>query len=233
MNICIRTSRGILWRHCNDENDIYKEFPIGSRYFVVPGPDESNRSPVRLQNACGTIFIENGSPTHPAWHCSPSIFGMVRKAYTTAGNFVLQGKRISFKGAQSVEALDMIMQQLVCGWFRVRLQLVVLSVGVGRCIDVTPNSALECELSGIQWIRVMWRCEEICNVCVFNITNWRQMESALQLQPWECPPKSTTVSVTRRGTLTVRLTWQGADWIENNLFENVTGALAKFVKRLI
>jgi hypothetical protein len=210
-----------------------REFPGITRYSVVPGPDESNKSPVRLQNACGTIFLENGSPTHRAWKCSPSIFGMVRKAYTAAGNFVLQGKRVSFKGAQNIEALNSIMHQLVCGWFRVRLQLVVLSVGVGRCIDVTPHSALECELSSIPWIRVMWRCEEICNVCVFNVMNWRQMESALQMQPWDFVPKSTTVSVTRRGTMTVRLTWQGADWVDNTAYEDVTRALAKFVKLLI
>jgi len=233
MNVCIRTEAGVLWRHCKCERDILAEFPPSTPYFATPGADESNKSPVRLQNACGTIFLESGSPTHCAWQRSASIFGMVRKAYTVAGNFVLQGRRISFKGAQDAKLLRHIVEQMVWCRFAIRLQLVVLSAGVGRCIDVTPHSALERMLSQYNWIRVMTRCEEICNVCVFNITDWRRMESALQLEQWEYVPKSATISVTRRGTLTLRLTWQGADWVANSVYENVTRALAKFVRRLI
>lgn len=193
----------------------------------------SNTSPPRMQNACGTVIVEDRYPTHCAWMKDTSIFGVVRKAYTAAGNLVLQQNKASFKGAVSSEELRHVMKELVWGDFTVRLQLVVLSAGVGRCLDVRPHCLLEQRLYRVPWVYVMGRLEEICNVVVFYVLDWRKMEEALGLRPRAEVPKSTTVSVTRRGTMTMRLTWAGIDWGGNGEFEEATDAMARYVRELI
>lgn len=215
MSVCVYVEDGVLLRS-EDESRC-----------------ESNKSPVRMQNACGTVYIEDRRPIHCAWRRSTSIFGIVLKAYTTAGNMVLQRQKISFKGALQAKSLSAVIKDLVAGSFKVRLQLVVLSVGIGRCLFVNVECTLEVRLRRVPWVRVMNRIEEVCNVVVFYVKDWKAMEKDLKLRPILIMPKSTTVSVTRRGTLTLRMTWEGIDWESNEDFEAVTGAMATFVKDLI
>ena len=195
--------------------------------------NECNSSKFHIQNACGIIFVCNKSASHISWKRTKSIFGYVHKAFTTAGNFILQDNKISFKGSYDPTKLRDIIKSIIPGPFNIHLQLVVASIGIGRCLRVYVNCALESALRRVAWARVMGRIEEICNVVVFYVTNWRSMESALQLEPWHQIPRSCTVSVTRRGTMTIRLTWQSRQWTSNKPFEIVTYALARFVRNLI
>jgi len=201
---------------------------------LLRNSEESNHSPVRVQNACGTVYVDYSTPSHRAWKRSASIFGIVWKAYTLAGNFIMQRDKINFKGAVHSRHLHSVLNDLVDrGEFVVRLQLVVLSVGVGKCLAVQVDCALERRLRRVHWVRVMSRIEEICNVVVFYVKNWESMEQELRLKAWPHHPKSTTVSVTRRGTLTMRMTWDGIEWEGNEAFEEATTAMARFVNELI
>jgi hypothetical protein len=196
-------------------------------------PDESNHSPVRMQNACGFAITSNRHPRHPAWQMQPCIFGRVRKAYTAAGNVIQRGNKIIFKGATTPQPLEDVMSTLVDEKVTAQLQLVVLSVGIGRCLFVMLGCLLERRLAYVPWARVMHRIEEVCSVVVFYVTDWRAMEEALQMQPWAQPPKTTTVSVTRRGTLTLRLTWDAADWADNDALYDVTRRIGEFARDLV
>lgn len=230
MNAMIYTDDGIVWRHVQSVAQLLRECPWAQRYVLQEGSDPSNKSPVRIQNACGTIYVEDRYPTHCAWRRGGSIFGMVRKAYTMAGNFILQGEKLTFKGAADPASVQRIASTLVRGQFDVRIQLVVLSVGIHRCVDVAMQGMLERCMGRYRWVRVMNRIEEICSVVIFYVQNWRQMESELGVEPWAVPPKSCTVSVTKRGTMTVRLTWQGTTWEDNRPYEHITRVLARFVR---
>lgn len=237
MNAIVSLHDYCILRHYNGTQDIeqaiLEEFPMASEWSLSPGKDESNKSKARMQNACGSIVAEDTMPIHRAWKKGPSIFGAVWKAYTLAGNLVLQRKKMSFKGAIKSEDVQRVLHTMLRGQFWVYLQLVVLSIGIGKCIYCHVDCALERRLRYLAWVRVMNRIEEICNVVVFYITDWRAMEKVLCMPPWDDVPKSTTVSVTRRGTLTVRLTWEGTSWNGNEQFYNVTESLAKFVHGLI
>jgi len=230
MNVVYSHPDGILMRHCEGEFEYIQDATV--KHFTV-GRDESNHMGVRVQNACGVALLETSRQTHCAWRRSYSIFGVVKKAFTVAGNIVLQGYKASFKGAQDAAELHRILRELLDGDFTVRLQLMVLAVGIGRCLDVRPGSLLERRLDAFCWVRVMGRIEEICNVLVFYVTDWRKFESFTGMRPWEQQPKSTTVSVTRRGTLTTRFTWEGAVWRNNQDCELATRLMADFVRDLV
>ena len=196
-------------------------------------PDESNHSPVRMQNACGFALTSNRHPSHPAWQMQPCIFGRVRKAFTAAGNVIQRSNKIIFKGATAPRPLEEVLSTLVDEEVTAQLQLVVLSVGIGRSLFVMLGCLLERRLAYVQWVRVMHRIEEVCSVVVFYVTDWHAMEAALHMQPWAQPPKTTTVSVTRRGTLTLRLTWDAADWADNDALYDVTRRLGDFVREMV
>ena len=129
--------------------------------------------------------------------------------------------------------LERVVRNMTRGEYSIKLQLVVLAVGINRCLLVHIDCALETQLRYVSWVSVMGRIEELCNVVVFYITNWAQMEKALGLKPWDNPPKSATVSVTKRGTLTLRLTWDGTEWYSNDIFYEALNAIASFVRNLI
>lgn len=230
MNVTYSHPDGTLLRHCKETPDQIEDAVMSSAWA---GRDESNRMEVRVQNACGVVLLDTSHQTHCAWLRSYSIFGAVRKAYTVAGNLVLQGNKVSFKGAQRQDKLCSVLRELLFGDFTVQLQLMVMAMGIGRCLDVRPGSLLEVRLRRFSWIRVMGRIEEICNLLVFYVTDWRAFEAWVGMRPWEQLPKSTTVSVTRRGTLTVRLTWNGVRWADNRVYEQVTETLAHFVRDLV
>ena len=197
--------------------------------WVERGPDQSNHSAVKVQNACGVLITENQQHDHCAWKRCKSIFGTVRKAYTLAGNFVLQSGKVHFKGSLDHGTLDRVARAMFRGDVRVRLQLMVLAMGLGMMLDVKVGCLLETRLRRLNWVRVMGRHEEVCNVVVFYVKNWRCLGGAARVMN----PKSTTVSVTRRGTMTVRMTWDGVSWDGNAPFEAAVRELGALVKALI
>ena len=216
---------GVLFRHCSGPPEAIEGCVL---QWCERGQDQSSHSPIKVQNACGLVLVEPQSKVHVAWKRSKSIFGVVYKAFTLAGNFVMQHGRISFKGATCSRTLSRVASSMAHGTVRVRLQLMVLAMGIGMTLDVRVGCILEKRLGECHWIDVMRRHEELCNVIVFYVTDW----SVFRLPDWH-PPRTTTVSLTRKGTMTVRMTWNGIDWDENETYYNVTRELASFVRSLI
>lgn len=212
---------------------VLREFPQCTDITCTSGKDESNKRGVRLQNVCGYVVTEQAYLDHSAWRKTSTIFGTAYKAYTLAGNLVCQQRKIHFKGACDRDQLLRVLVQLCATPRSLRLQLVVLSVGLHRCLQVNIGCPLEDRLRAFSWIQIMSRIEEICNVLVFYVRSWRHMESFFGLQPMECEPRSTTVSITRRGTMTMRFTWNGAPWSSSQPFHAVTLAMADFVRAMI
>jgi hypothetical protein len=197
------------------------------------GKDERNFSKIKLQNACGFIHYEEVNKNHCAWIKTKSIFGTILKAYTIAGNLVYQLRRLSFKGTNDLICLQQILSQLLNGQFKMYLQLLVMSVGVKCCLETTQKCPLEMALHRFDWIRVAGRIEEICNVVMFYIEDWAAMENFFNLTPWETKPKSCTISVTRRGTMTLRLTWERLQWTRTAPFYTLLQCLADFVTNFV
>jgi hypothetical protein len=190
----------------------------------------SNTSPARMVNACGQFICR--VEDHPAWQVHTNIFGLTRKAYTVGGNLSISRRCIVFKGATSLERLMGVMRVLLGHQPpQPTLQLLVLSAGVGRCMSVNRGCQLERGLDYVPWVRVASRIEELCNVVVFYITHWRAMEAALGLEPWPDAPRSAAVSVTRRGTLMLRITWDGTAW--EGSFCETAAAIARFVAQMV
>jgi hypothetical protein len=230
MNALYSHEDGILFRHWTSSAP---DVQGGELLWCARGPDESNRNPVRVQNACGVVTLEHQDQRHVAWKRHRSIFGTIHKAFTLGGNLVLQHNRINFKGSTGHEALRSVMRDMVAGDFHIKLQLMVLAVGLCSTLDVRVDCMLERRLRRTRWARVLGRMEEVCNVVVFYVRNWKHMEQDIGLQPMALCPKSTTVSVTRRGTMTVRMTWNGIDWRGNEPFERAVWAIATYVRTLI
>ena len=191
----------------------------------------ANSRPPRLVNACGLVACR--ASDHPAWRRLPSIFGPARLAFTVAGNLSVSRRGVVFRGATSLPALLLVLGQ-VLGHAPPPplLQLLVVSAGVGRCLCVSRGCPLERGLDCVPWASVGSRIEELCNVVVFHVVRWRAMEAALGLRPWPDAPRAAAVSVTRRGTLMLRLTWDGAAWDEA-AFLGAAAALAAHVATLV
>jgi hypothetical protein len=194
---------------------------------------DCNHSPTTVLNACGVVAADSMWSTHCSWRRTKSVFGMVHKSFTSAGNLILQHRRITFKGAKSCAKLHSVLEEILRCNFAVKLTLMVLSAGVGKCLCCYVGCLLENRLRRLRWISVQPRIEELCNSVVFCVTDWRAMERELALEAWDHPPKSTTVTVTRRGTLTTRFTWDGAPWTDNTRFEKATEALTGMVRDLV
>lgn len=226
MNVLLNTPLGIVIRH-------YEPGWVGECVSVELGEDESNKSGFRVQNACGVVYVPSLHihKNHPGWRIAPSIFGIVRKAFTVAGNFILQKNKISFKGASDPQILNERLKTLICNDFTYNLQLFVASVGIGRSLKVEVGCLLERKLYQYKWIRVMSRLQEICNVIVFYICDWDLMCQSFNMV-FEFPkPKSCTVSVTRRGTVTIRITWEKfLTWTCNNHLKIFSESMAGFVR---
>jgi hypothetical protein len=212
---------------------IHDSFANYKTILLDEGRDERNKREFEMQNICGYVHYEYVDTTHPAWRKTKSIFGTVRKAFTLSGNIVYQYKRLTFKGCSDIQNLQRVLSQLTSGQTEVYVQLVVMSIGIGCCLQTTQNCPLERTLRNVEWLRVMTRIEEICNVVIFSVVHWKSMEEHLQLEPWTNVPKSTTVSITRRGTMTIRLTWESMLWTDKLPFVNLSCALSKFVLEFI
>lgn len=227
MNVTLQTPFGIMLRY-------YEKDWTGECLSFEIGMDESNKSCFRVQNACGVIYVESSNHIileHSAWKKCPSIFGMVYKAFSIAGNFIVQKKRISFKGVADPAILKETLTKLVVGNYTYNLQLFVASVGIGRCLKVEPGCLLENKLKQYRWVRVLPRLQEVCNVVVFYIQDWKLMNET-QNKTYTFPnPKSCTISVTRRGTVTVRITWtRFFDWNNNDNLKVFCEDIAGFVR---
>jgi hypothetical protein len=191
----------------------------------------ANARPPRLVNACGLVACR--AEDHPAWRRLPSIFGPAPQAFTVAGNLSVSRRGIVFRGATSLPSLVRVLRQLLGHAPPTpRLQLLVVSAGIDRCLSVNRGCLLEQRLDEVPWARVASRIEEVCNVVVFHIAEWRGMEAALSLSPWPDAPRAATASVTRRGTLMLRLTWDGTAW-EEGAFLEAAATLARFVASLV
>ena len=234
MDMHVSFRHGLAIRRDHDwDPSAETEEVLNVRPTNTPSRNESNFSDVRMQNACGFAVITNRRPNHTAWQMQPSIFGKIRKAYTLAGNVCLRSGKVVFKGASTQQALRRVLNVLLEEDVEPCLQLVVLSIGIGRCLFVMLNCLLERKLSFVPWAQVMHRIEEVCSVVVFYVVNWRAMERALGIEQWEEIPKTTTVSVTRRGTLTLRLVWELAEWTDNEAYYDVTRRMAAFVRGMV
>jgi len=227
MNVLIQTEEGVMMRH-------YDKSCQGNFLAMEPGEDLSNKSPFRVQNACGIIFIIGHFYLHHLWKKTKSIFGKVYKLYTIAGNFLKQEKKIMFKGATEPALIEKILSIVALPDYKCHIQLFVASIGIGRCLRVEPGCLLEKRLQQYQWIRCLHRIEEICSVVVFYVVNWNLMCEHLRFKSKIQIPKSITISVTRRGTLTLRLTWKDPClWQSNNEYQSLCENLAAFVRMLV
>lgn len=194
----------------------------------------------RVLNACGVLkgHLTGRSPLHPAWTKIPTRFGVELQAYTLGGNISVQYQQITFKGAASPGMLGVVVNELFQDvseeGLQPLLQLVVTQASVGRCILAKVQCLLERQLEDWAWARVVGRCEELCNNVLFQVRDWDRMLESVGLGGLELPrPLSALVSVTRRGALTLRLTWTGIEWTENQTLIRLTEALARFVHALV
>jgi hypothetical protein len=196
--------------------------------WTIQRDEESSHDPVRVQNACGFVAVEGVQMPH-AWRKARTVLGVVQVAYTTGGNLLVSNSmRITFKGATNVAALRAALGRLTVEPSAPVLQLVVLSVGIGRCLHVHVGCLLETRLGRLPWVSVMNRIEEVCNIVVFYVLDW----GALGVE-WATPPKTATATLTRRGTLTLRLVWEGIEWEDNEAFKGAIGRLRDFIRELV
>jgi len=229
MNTLYKTHWGTVIRHSTDESNAHWEM-----ICQVESADKSNKSRPCVQNACGIIMtIESGSRLQPMWKKRRTLFGTVFKAYTTAGNFLWQNGKFVFKGA-SCPALTLdICSECVSPDARPLLQLVVMSVGLSRTLITTGDCVLENILQNYPFVRQNTRCEELCNVVVFYIDDWEALLRAMDSECGLQPPKTVAVTVTNKGTLTARMTWDAMEWTTNRDLVRAMEVLREFVRTLI
>ena len=229
MNTLYKSHWGTVIRHSTDESH-----PCWEIICQVESADKSNKSPPSIQNACGTVMtLDSGWDLMSMWKKKRTLFGTVFKAYTTGGNFLWQNGKFVFKGSSCPALTLEICRECVSSDARPLLQLVVRSVGLSRTLITTGDCALEKILRNYSFVRQNRRIEELCNVVVFYIDDW---EALLRATGSECglqPPKTVAVTVTNKGTLTARMTWDAMEWTTNRDLVRAMEVLREFVKTLI
>lgn len=207
---------------------------------VGEGPLDATRTVIL--NACGTVEVglsPSESVQHVAWQHCCTLFGWEDQAYTVAGNLSLQYRRVMFKGAHDPSLLVEVASQLLKGAAtsvpRLRLGLVVMQTRLGKSLMVTKWCLLETRIREYAWAKDRDRIEELCNTALFGIKDWDLMLKEFGIKPLSLSPNSATVSVTRRGVMTVRITWPepGMHWVDNEALRTVGDCLGRLVAGLV
>ena len=196
----------------------------------------------RILNGCGEFkgSLISRRPSHIAWQRVHTLFGSELHAYTADGNMSIQVQHMLFRGATDPLALAGTARRLFIDVLEAHptpmLHLVVMQTAVRRSLFVHVGCLLDRQLeAGPRWLRPCGRCEELCNVVSFSIRSWK--DAALDLPGFPSSleaPNTATVSVTRRGVMTVRLTWvRGVEWTCNSALLSVADCLARFVHDLV
>jgi hypothetical protein len=183
---------------------------------------------ITASNICGTlpaaIFLRD--KRNPAWIYKKTAMGMSHVCYTLQGHFTLMGNgtKLVFRGATSpskfaetaatlFHASKDDIQQMVA------IQLAVLSCTLDRCVVAHRDCVLEHMLTQYPWCRVGARIEELYNSILFHIVDFAAfmadtgIRAAYSDQDWEGLsnegglPCKATVSVTRRGKLSIFASW--------------------------
>ena len=185
-------------------------------------------------NVCGRIMAPPRASLHPAWLKTNRQFGMIHEAFTLEGNLCIRYEQVAFKGATSRPGLGSVVREMFGGETGITMQIAVLTSKIGKAIFIHKDCLLERAIGNVPWAGVMPRLEELCNVVLFQVTDWEGAQAALGLR-WAQAPTSTTVSVSRRGVLTLRMTWRGLgrEWVDNDDLLDATGRMTAFVTRLV
>jgi hypothetical protein len=220
--------------------------PPPQSQLILTGMSPDARTGARLLNACGELMgpLVSRRPTHRAWIRQRTLFGCEWHAYTAAGNVALQFQRVTFKGAIDPGAIARIERLLFADLADPPLSphahLMVLQTSLNRSLYVNMGCLLERQLQdAVGWAAICSRCEEVCNVVPFIIIHWGAMVAHLGLTDDPVvralvPPDTAMASVTRRGVLTLRLTWvRGTPWTSNDGFLRVTERLGRFLYSLV
>jgi hypothetical protein len=206
----------IVYLQCEDGVLIREEPCDGYDILTsVPGSLKYFSKPYQVINVCG-IVLANVNPSHITWQNKTKSFGINRKILTVEGNFHAQKTCLSFKGASSYAGICRVLHSLDIDT-PPSIQLFVASVGLGRNIHVKAGCLLETRLSRVPWVSIYSRLEEVCPFVVFYIRSWASFKRDLHVHTASMKdPLSTTVTVTRQGALTVRLTWGHSPWSEDD-----------------
>ena len=213
--------------------------PHTSAVIVLPNMENITARPVQeptMLNACGRAMLSPHIGRHVAWQKTDRQFGTMWEAFTVEGNICARYEQVAFKGATHSARLATVLSELFCcDDARPHLQIEVLTSRLGKAIFIHRGCLLECALQCVPWAHIMSRLEELCNVVLFQVSDWGAMQRQLGMGAWEHVPVSTTVSVSRRGVVTVRLTWKeaGRPWEDNADLLDVTGRLTRFIGELV
>jgi hypothetical protein len=233
-SILVSTRRGMAVRTIVEGGKT--DFPLINNMV----PDKRVRT--RVLNACGEFQgrVCSRCPSHAAWKKVFTLFGVEYQAYTTAGNISLQIQHMIFKGASDpgelIKTAGILFRDIVDHLpVAPLLQLVVLQTSIGRSLLVKVGCLLDAQIQEqAPWACLCSRCEEVCNVVAFAVVDWDAACHALSMKRITPPPDTATISVTRRGVLTLRLTWvQGLMWVNNDALEETAETIARFVHDLV
>ena len=241
----IRTVEGI--HNCSETFEPFEHLPDAVRTHIQPettavivmaNMDHITPLPASdacVLNVCGRIMLHPRVTAHPAWLKTSRQFGMLWEAFTLEGNICIRYEQVAFKGATDMPKLASVVSEMFSQPGGLTMQIAVLTSRLGKAIFIQRNCLLECALRRVGWASVMSRLEELCNVVLFQVADWGAMQRALGMDPWEQAPTSATVSISRRGVLTFRLTWkeEGTPWAHNRDILDATDRVTEFVRQLV
>lgn len=154
-----------------------------------------------IQNCSGVVYV-HGYCNHRAI--------LNRRVFHKSANLVIYPNNVLlFKAARSSKSLTNLLQQVVYGDFDIGLQLCVIS-GTVHPVDTNPGSVFEQRLSSISFVAVQPRIMEVCTCTVFSICDWGP--SWQEFSNLTVTPKSLYVTITHRGIITVRVSFDNYRW---------------------
>ena len=223
MSVCMPVGG---WAHAELPEAVRRVLDPGCRKLTcyrVPEPPFLPTQGAVVLNACGAVMSEALQPVHRAFRRVSTRFGWEHQLYSTAGNIAIQYSETVFKGARDRAGLLSVCSELFGSETTAWLNLAVVQVRLGLALMVNRCCLLENRMALRPWTLARDRIEETCNTALFGIQDWNGMLRDIGMPPWALPPQSATVSVTRRGVLTARITWaeRGMPWDDDSVLEAV------------
>ena len=174
------------------------------------------RRPVRFENLCGQfnfkVTVEGlVGAIVPSYSC----FGWQKSLYHMEGTVTLAGHSATFKGVRNLDSMTRLAKAMRLPTEQGRMHMAIMSGTTGVAADVYQQGYLEIQ---------MWPCVrdgrvridvpfEQNNSLRLSVVRFEEPGSGgdFELEP-SLRPASNDWTVTTRGSVVVRMTWDGVEW---------------------
>lgn len=139
---------------------------------------------------------------------SPAAGVRPRQLFHLDGNVMINGTKVSFMGARNFQSLSRLVSTIRME--NPRVYMSVFSLRIGSAVHIAQNGFLESNIRRTArfYLSIVQRHDEVNNMVKLRIRSFKGLFK-LHL---DCQPSSNEISISARGSVMVKMTWNGIEW---------------------